>query len=509
MFPEGFLWGVSASGFQFEMGGSAKGTLDPNTDWFKWVHDSKNIEMKVVSGDLPEEGVNYWELYKKDHDIAKNLGMNAFRIGVEWSRIFPKSTAGVEVGVEVADDGGIARVDMDHADIEKLETLASRDSLVHYRSIIEDLIEKGFRVIVCLNHFTLPLWIHDPIAARDTKLKRGPRGWYDRESVVEFSKYAAFVAWALGDVVDIWSTFNEPMVVPEVGYLLGAGGFPPGLKNEFGAFKRIVHNMATAHARAFDLIKRFDTRRSEPTSADPAWVGIIHNVMPMQTKAVSDEVDVRAAEFMDRLHNTYFIESITSGWLDSNLNGVRDGGEVKPYLGRRLDWLGVNYYTRIVVRGKSSLLARVFAGIPVVPDIVPGYGAACERNSHSADGRPTSDFGWEMYPEGIAQALLKMAGYGRPMYITENGVADTKDELRPRYIVEHLRTIEALLEERRVDLRGYLHWALTDNYEWAEGFRMHFGLFAVDLKTKERLRRGSAEVYRNIIESGTTSGIKM
>ena len=110
VFPERFLWGVSSSGFQFEMGDSAGKNIDPNTDWYVWVHDHANIRRGVVSGDLPERGVDYWSLYKQDHAIAKQLGLNAFRIGVEWSRIFPACTSAVEVHVEKAANGDISKV---------------------------------------------------------------------------------------------------------------------------------------------------------------------------------------------------------------------------------------------------------------------------------------------------------------------------------------------------------------------------------------------------------------
>jgi len=206
-----FLWGVSSSGFQFEMGDLSGESVDANTDWFVWVHDKENFRRGVVSGDFPENGVNYWGLYAKDHEIARRLGLNAYRIGLEWSRIFPKSTADVEVGIERASDGNISNIDLDDKDLEAFEKLADKKALDHYRLIVEDLRTKGFKVFVCLNHFTLPLWIHDPITTRATRLKRGPRGWLDETTVVEFAKYAAYVAFRLGDIVDYWATFNEPM----------------------------------------------------------------------------------------------------------------------------------------------------------------------------------------------------------------------------------------------------------------------------------------------------------
>ena len=113
------------------MGDAAKDGLDPNTDWYAWVHDKRNIQKGTVSGDFPEDGVDYWHLYKQDHDAAKELGLNAFRLGVEWSRIFPKSTAEVEVGIERASDGNIADVDIDDEALERLAKAADNKSLGH------------------------------------------------------------------------------------------------------------------------------------------------------------------------------------------------------------------------------------------------------------------------------------------------------------------------------------------------------------------------------------------
>jgi beta-galactosidase len=238
-FPKNFLWGVSISGFQFEMGDKTGKNVDPNTDWYIWTHDATNIRNGLVSGDMPENGIDYWSLYTKDHDIAKNLGLNAYRIGIEWSRIFPKSTNKVKVEVERAPDGNISRIGVDDQAIEELDRMADKETVNHYRAVIGDLKAKGFKVFVCLNHFTLPLWIHNPITARDTKLSKGPRGWFDEETIVEFTKYAAYMAWKVGDIADNWATFNEPMVISEAGYIASDSGFPPGLNN-FKASRKVA-----------------------------------------------------------------------------------------------------------------------------------------------------------------------------------------------------------------------------------------------------------------------------
>ena len=429
-FPADFLWGISNSGFQFEMGSPSGENIDQNTDWYAWVHDPFNIQKGIVSGDLPERGINYWDLYKQDHAIAKKLGLNAYRIGIEWSRVFPTSTSTVKVGVEKAPDGNIAKIDVDESALEDLEKIADKHALNHYRDVIEDLRADDFEVFVCLNHFSLPLWVHDPITVRKTRLRAGPKGWVDENTIVEFTKYAAYIAWKLGDIVDNWVTFNEPSVISEMGYMMRESGFPPGLNN-FGTLRKVARNLVVAHARAYDVIKKFDTIKADEKSDSAANVGLVHSVIPGSPFSSENKSDLKAAEFMNIMHNHFFIQAICDGWLDENLNGVKEKEETKNYLGQRLDWLGVNYYTRLVAKGKASLLAKLFVGVPVIPEMVPGYGMACQPNSKSADGLPTSDYGWEVYPEGLLEVLRAMKKYGKPLYVTENGIADEKDALRP------------------------------------------------------------------------------
>ncbi|MCX8203462.1 MAG: beta-galactosidase BgaS [Nitrososphaeria archaeon] len=490
-FPEGFLWGVSSSGFQFEMGGPE--SLDSGTDWFVWVHDRRNVVRGVVSGDLPEDGPDYWNRFREDHGLAERLGLNSIRIGVEWSRVFPRPTGEIRVDVERNEFSRISEIWAEESVIDRLDGVANVKALSRYREILSDIASRGIKPVVCLNHFTLPLWVHDPLAVRASKGRRGPQGWLEEETVVEFWKFAAYVASRLGDLVDRWATFNEPSVVAEAGYLFPEWGFPPGLR-DLRLFRKCLANIAVAHARAYDAVKRFDTVKAE----EETTVGMIVNVVPMEP--LDEERDGPASELASHIHNAFFLEAAANGWIDENLNLRTDYRETDKSVGQRLDWIGVNYYSRNVVRGKRSLLARIALGLPMVPETVEGYGNSCRPNSSSAAGLPTSDFGWEVYPQGLGKALRLAARYGRPLYVTENGIADAEDRLRPRFIEEHLEVLRRSIEEG-LDVRGYFHWALIDNYEWAKGFRMKFGLCGVDPRTKERKPRGSFETYRRIIQA--------
>ena len=475
MFGRDFLFGASLSGFQFEMG--MKGSEDPNTDWFVWVRDPLNISSGLVSGDLPEDGPAYWNLYEKDHEAMKELGMNAIRIGVEWSRIFPKSTEEVEVEVEM-DGNDVKRVEVSERAIEELEKLANMEAVEHYRKIMKDAKDRGFFLIVNLNHFTLPIWIHDPIEVRKVGIENAKRsGWYSEKTVVEFAKFAAFCAKHFGDLVDAWSTMNEPHVVSSIGYILTTAGFPPAYPS-FEAFFRTMVNQAQAHARAYDVLKKTGKE-----------VGLIYSFSPVYPKSEKDE---RAAEMANYIQNFWFMDSITFGKF-GEVPGFIEGKNREDMKGR-FDFIGVNYYTRTVVESGGPLGWRGVAG----------YGHACAPSSRSADGYPTSEFGWEVFPKGLYDALKMLHGrYKMKMIVTENGIADSEDRLRPYFLVSHLYEVEKALEEG-MPVFGYLHWSIIDNYEWAQGYSKRFGLFYVDFKTKERFPRPSAFVYSRIISDGTT-----
>ena len=160
-FPRSFVFGFSEAGFQFEMG--LPGSEDPNTDWWVWVHDQENIAAGIVSGDLPENGPGYWNLYSQDHNLADRLGMDGARIGIEWSRVFPKPTFDVGVSAEVDSEGNIVYVEVGEKALEELDRLANRDAVNHYREMLRDWRDRGKLLIVNLYHWPLPLWIHDPI----------------------------------------------------------------------------------------------------------------------------------------------------------------------------------------------------------------------------------------------------------------------------------------------------------------------------------------------------------
>jgi len=408
----------------------------------------------LVSGDLPENGPGYWGNYKAFHDAAQRMGLKIARLNTEWSRLFPsRMPKSLGAGTE--------------EDLRALDKAADGQAVAHYREIFSELKSRGMYFILNLYHWPLPLWLHDPISVRKGNLKGKATGWLNHDIVEEFARYAAYVAWKFDDLADEYSTMNEPNVVFGIGFGQVKSGFPPAYLS-LEALKTARKNIIEAHARAYDAIKA--------VSKKP--VGVIYANSAFTPFTPQDERAVEAAEFADRWS---FFDAIIKGNLD---------GENREDLKGKLDWIGVNYYTRVMVQNAGN----GYRGIP-------GYGFACEHNSVSFAGRPTSDFGWEFYPEGLYDILIKYTKrYGLPIYVTENGIADEADYQRPYYLVSHIYQVGKAIQDG-ANVKGYLHWSLADNYEWASGFTPRFGLLKVDYSSKKLYWRPSAFVYKEIAEN--------
>ena len=481
-FPRSFQWGVAEAGFQSEMGRGH--WLDRSSDWWAWAHDSKNVEDGVVSGDLPENGPGFFARYKQDVDLAaRRLHMKAFRLGIEWSRIFPAETRGVH-------------------GLRELDEVANHHALRRYRAILERIRARGMRPWVTLNHFTLPRWIHRPLVMRDAFARRGSedpppkglgRGWLDPGTATEFRKYSDYLSWKLGDLVDDWITINEPVVLTANGYvnLPGvASGFPPGATN-FPAAKIALLHLMDANRMAYDAVKAHDLH---------ARVGVVQNMIAWTPADPTSADDVRATRHADYVFNRLFLDAAVKGYRDTNVDGRVSQAERHPRLGGRADFIGVNYYFRGRV---SALPGSISKAIPLL-DFLP----STTYRSPAAPGAPecpttcSGDHGSEIYPRGFRQVLREAGGYGRPVVVTENGIGTSDDAQRRAYLKSHLRALRDSMRANEADVRGYFEWSLTDNLEWNLGYGQHFGLYGFDPRTLARRERGSARLYAKVAESG-------
>ena len=492
-FPAGFLWGTAISGFQTEMGRGRN--LDTRSDWWVWTHDASNRSRGIVTDDLPEDGPGHWALFRRDLDLARrSLNNNAFRLSVEWSRIFPRPTTGVEVGRRI-----------DRHDLARLDGLANHRAVRHYRAVLRAARRRGIEPFVTLHHWTIPTWLHDAPAVRDALAARGPDdplprifrdGWLDRTTVQEFRKYAAYLGWKLGDLADFWSPINEPMVLVASGYVnvpgVLAGNFPPGAFSFTGAI-RVVLNLERGNTVAYRALKRWD-RHDADRDGRRARVGPVQNTIAFTPAEPSSSADRRAADHAHYLFNRLFLNAAVRGDIDRDADGRLEPGERRRH-GRNADFVGLNYYFRSRV---SAAGAPLSSRVPIL-DFIPS-------NDYRTPLRPSlppcptvcSEFGNEIYPRGFRRLLRTAASYGLPVYVTENGVADRDDNLRPGHLVRHLRQLRRALVEDHLDIRGYFHWSLTDNFEWSAGYFPRFGLFRYDVRTLARRARRSARIYSRI-----------
>ena len=307
-FPPGFLWGTANAGFQSEAGQGRH--TDPNSDWFVWTHDPANIADGTVSGDQPESGPGFWKLFRDDLDLAANqLHNDAFRFSVEWPRIFPRSTESVDVGARI-----------DQQELRRLDKLANQRAVRHYRRVLRAANRRGLTPFVTLHHWTIPSWLHDPVATRAALASRGPNdplpelaagGWLDPDTVGEFRKYAAYLGWKLGDRADYWNTLNEPMVQVTNGFVNVPGLFgaywPPGVFSFTGAIAALI-NLERANTVAYDALKRFDRADADGDRRD-ARVGPVMNMVAFTPADPTSPGDQQATEHADYLFNRLFLNA--------------------------------------------------------------------------------------------------------------------------------------------------------------------------------------------------------
>ena len=254
-FPDKFMFGTATSPFQVEMGRSA-GAVSQESDWYKWVHSETIIKKTYVSGDFPDDGPDFWNEYKKYIDYAVSMGNNSIRIGIDWARIFKKTTEKLAVKEIINEKGDVYNMEFPENFLEQLDAIADRESVDHYRKIMEYIKSRGLKLVLTAYHWPLPLWLHDPVLCNEAFSECREKGWADKKSVTEFGKYVYYIYKKYEKYVDIWNTINEPNIIAINGYLYGnLEGFPPGI-SDFKVTIEVLRNLAYAHNIAYKIIKR-------------------------------------------------------------------------------------------------------------------------------------------------------------------------------------------------------------------------------------------------------------
>jgi beta-glucosidase len=329
------------------------------------------------------------------------------------------------------------------------------DALDRYVRLADRLNELEVEPLVTLFHYTHPTWFH----------AQSP--WTSTSSVERFARFARRVAEAFGSRVRMYMPLNEPLVFLLAGYL--DGQIPPGLSQPRD-MSRAFDNLMAAHVAAAAAI-----REVNPEAA----IGIAHNMMAFLPARRWNPLDRLLARTADRCYNRGIIEAFATGRWNvllppaTRVRGRRDD------LPASLDVFGVNFYSRMHLR---------------CPGRVRAIGDFIYRDR---SGRGLTDNGWEIAPEAFGQLLDEARSVGKPIVISENGLADSSDRARGQFLESHVAEIERAIK-RGVPIYGYLHWSLLDNYEWLDGFGPKFGLFEVDRTTMERHPRPSADLFRRL-----------
>jgi beta-glucosidase len=350
------------------------------------------------------------------------------------------------------------RFSVEWSRIEPARGEFSATAIAHYRDVLQALRDRGMEPLVTLHHFTNPGWIADA------------GGWENPQTAVDFARFAQRVTDELGDLSRYWITFNEPTVVAYQGYVRGE--WPPG-KHDMGAAARVLVTLLRGHWMAYARIKQ---RHPE------LQLGLAHHLRVFDPARHWAPQDRAVAAAFGRVFNQTILRSLRLGRLVFPL--TRAGTASGP--ANSQDFIGLNYYTRELIKFNHRYRAELF-GQRMLP-------AKARR----------SDLSWELYPDGLYRTLLALRREQRPIYVTENGIADGQDTQRPEFLLTHtsavLRAIEA-----GVPVRGYFHWTCFDNFEWAEGYSAKFGLIACDPATQERRPRPSAMLYAQICRTNRLS----
>jgi beta-glucosidase len=442
-FPEGFAWGTATASYQIE-GAVAEDGRAPSI-WDTFSHTPG----KVRDGDTGDVADDHYHRYAEDVELMASLGVGWYRFSLAWPRLAP-------------DGGGTI----------------NEAGLDFYSRLIDALLAKGIRPWVTLYHWDLPQVLQD----------RG--GWPERDTAERFAEYAAAVHARLRDRVKHWTTLNEPWVAAFVGH--ATGRHAPGLIDGEAAL-RAAHHLMLGHGLAIEAMRAQDDGDCQ--------YGITLNLHPVDA-ATDDPADQDAARRGDGLSNRIFLDPLLRGAYPADLledvRAVSDGAYIRPGDEQRihvpLDFLGVNYYFRTVVRAGTGDRPSEWVGQEDIEKV--------------SRGLPRTEMGWEIDAGGLYDILTRVARDhpGTPLYVTENGAAfaDAKgpdgqvhDPQRIEYLDAHFRAAHRAIADG-VDLRGYFVWSLLDNFEWALGYAKRFGLIHVDYETLERTPKDSARWYAEV-----------
>lgn len=447
-FPPDFLWGVATASYQVE------GAWDEGGRGLSIWDTFSQTPGNTHNGDTGNEAVDHYHRYVEDVAIMRDLGINAYRFSISWSRLIPDGTG--EVNPE-----GVA----------------------FYRNLATELRAKGITPAATLYHWDLPQALQE----------RG--GWLNPESVEWFAYYASVAKNHLGDMIKHWSTLNEPWCTSFLGY--SAGEHAPGGKDPADGFVA-AHHLMLAHHNAIGAM-----RSTNPQPDDQ--LGIVLNLIPAWPADGSPEAAAAAAG-VDAVQNRLFLHAVMEGEYPDEVQeyharlglGDRIDNSALSSVARTIDFLGINYYN----------INHITHDPGAAP--MPAWPGPSDAGFATPPGELT-EMGWGVEPEGLTWMLKRVGSLypELPLIIMENGAAypdeidesgEIDDVRRTEYVRLHIEAVHQA-RESGVNVAGYFLWSLLDNFEWSRGYSKLFGIVHVDRTTMKRTVKASGRWYRDFLAS--------
>ena len=490
-FPADFRFGTAIAQWQVEGDRAVDGgVIDSN--WHRWMAMGRG-----VGGQTNPDGNGFGTKFKEDIARAKGLGLDTFRLGIDWARIEPAPDV------------------FDEAELD------------HFVEVLDAIKAAGMDPVVTLWHWTVPTWVQQPDPA-------APGGVVDliasdsRDVVEHFEDFVRHVVPRIKDRVDTYTVLNAPFSMIVVGYI--DGRFPPGRQLDIAGATRLGVNLLFMHAAAFNVIKELDDVDADGDGA-ASFVGLTMTANDMYPEDPSNEQQVKSAQSINYVFNDWAMTALTTGDLDVNFD--RDSTDTDtipvegnyPELANTLEFIGVQYY------GPGKVTDQGFLG-QLLSETPPLFGAPLvdvdDYLVRDDKLLPHNGMGREISAAAFRDTLDRYGRWGLPMIITENGTTtngrpdveglepgaplpalEDQSDQAAMYLLEHLWEIGRAIKAG-VDVRGYYHWTLADNYEWVEGRLQRFGAYSVDFDDPDypRTLNKQGEALRDVVTArGVTEAI--
>jgi beta-glucosidase len=446
-FPKDFLFGAATAAFQIEGSPTADGK--GKSIWDTFTHTPG----KIRADENADKACDAYQHPQREVDLMCELGLNAYRFSIAWSRVLPEGRGQV-----------------------------NQKGLDYYSRLTDSLLERNITPFITLFHWDTPQALQDLCG-----------GFTGRDMANYFADYAELVVKALGDRAKDWITLNEPWEHAAFGHLLGTHA--PGHHNPFTYF-RVAHHELLGHGLALERIH---------SASKDVRVGITISLTPIYP-VTDNPKDIAAAKVANQFFNDFYLDGIFKGtypnplWKQAGIAQPRIGSNDMKVISQPMDFLGVNYYSREFARAAWYVpFLRAWVDEVDVKD-----------KETVINGIQYTNAGREVYPPAFYDTLMRLKNeYGNPrMYITENGASFTDvvengqvhDAPRVSFLEGYMEAAAQAIRDG-VNLHGYFIWSLVDNFEWSSGFSKRYGLVHVDHRTQQRIIKDSGYWVRELTRS--------